>query len=225
MGTWPLWMLVLCDTMGQQACSIHGLTMAVKHTYIGVLDKHGYQVTIDGKPLPLHALYCTDRDWNTANGLRQLALDLLIDVLDEHPTTEDLERREEAVAAWLPHLLMPGTLLASIITVHPKTPGEWRLTDQQIRAWLLDWMFEQHQHFCRDRYSGRYLGIPYEPWYTQLRATVRELSALSLAQAGMNQAWRYKAYITGYLVEDLVIMWCKLRFIDLNTRLAEATQV
>jgi hypothetical protein len=36
---------------------------------------------------------------------------------------------------------------------------------------------------------------------------------------------RPKAYITGYMVEDLVIMWCKLRFVDLTTRLAEATQV
>jgi hypothetical protein len=119
---------------------------------------------------------------------------------------------------------MPGTLLAPIVTVHPGAPGEWRLSKDQIRAWLLDWMFEQHQHFCRDRYNGRYVGIPYEPWYTQLRATVRELSGLSLPQAGMNQAWRYKTYIAGFMVEELVIVWCKHKLASLNTRLAEATQ-
>jgi hypothetical protein len=50
------------------------LSLTDKRTYIGVLDKHGYRVSVDGKPLPLHVLYCADRDWNTANGIRQLAL-------------------------------------------------------------------------------------------------------------------------------------------------------
>src|SRR6266487_4598433 len=173
--------------------------MAHNCTYIGILDDYGYRVIVDAHSLPLHPVYGTTRDWNTANGIRQLALDLLLDVLDEHPTAEDLERREEVVAAWLPHLLMPGTLLAPIVTIHPRSPGEWRLTDDQIRAWMLDWMFEQHQRFCRDRYSGRYVGIPYQDWYIQLRATVGELGASSLPQAAMGQAWRYKAYITGYM--------------------------
>jgi hypothetical protein len=144
-------------------------------------------------------------------------------VLDEHPTAEDLERREEVVAAWLPHLHRPGNLLAPIVTIHPRSPGEWRLTDDQIRAWMLDWMFEQHQRFCRERYNGRYVGIPYEDWYIQLRATIGELGASSLPQAAMGQAWRYKAYITGYTVEDIVILWCKQQLADL--RLVDATQV
>ncbi len=199
--------------------------MTDKRTYIGILDVRGYRVIVDGRSLPLHSLYCTDCDWNTANGIRQLALDLLIDVLDEQPTADDLECGEDAVAAWLPHLLMPGTLLGSIMTLHPEWPGEWRLTDRQIRDWLLDWMYEQHQRYCHGRYHGRYLGIPYEAWYSQLRTTVRELSAVSLLQAGMNQAWRYKAYIGGYMAEDLIIMWCKLRLQSLKTQRLEASQV
>jgi hypothetical protein len=51
--------------------------------YIGIYDDHGYRVQANDEPLPLHYQYVHHRKWHFQPARKQLALDLLIDVLGE----------------------------------------------------------------------------------------------------------------------------------------------
>ena len=125
--------------------------------YVGIFDEHGYRVLAGAEPLALHHHYAKHRNWRTDNGLRQLALDLLIDALEEPISAAGLAPRPgyhaadytTLAAAWLPHLHHTAQLFS---LARSNGYSRWELTDSQILAWLWDWMHEQHLYTAKPRY-------------------------------------------------------------------------
>ena len=79
--------------------------------YRGLYDEHGYHLRADDEPLSLHWHYVYHRKWHAELGGRQLALDLLIDLLGETIPARALAPQAgsdneagyaQITAAWLP---------------------------------------------------------------------------------------------------------------------------
>jgi hypothetical protein len=181
--------------------------------YVGIFDEHGYRVLADAEPLKLHHHYADHRNWHTDNGLRQLALDLLIDTLEEPIANDGLVRRSkyratdyaDLAAAWLPHLHYAAQLWP---VARSKEYSRWELSDRQILAWLWDWMYERHLRTAKPRYCY-YGGMAFADWSATFTELMTRFGVVDLSTIGLGRPAQFKYYLTGYLPHDIVILWCQ----------------
>ena len=183
--------------------------------YVGIFNEDGYQVLADSEHLSLRYHYANDHNWHTDNGLRQLALDLLIDALEEPIAVDELEPcpnyratdYADLTAAWLPHLHYGAQLIA---LARSNAYGRWELTDKQILAWLWDWMYERHLRCAKPRYPY-YNGMAFADWAATFNELMARFGVGDLAAIGLGRPAQFKYYLTGYLPHEIVILWCQNR--------------
>jgi hypothetical protein len=181
--------------------------------YVGIFDEGGYRVLADSEQLRLYYHYANDRNWHTDNGLRQLALDLLIDALEELITTDALAPRPtygatdyaNLTAAWLPHLHYGAQLIA---LARSTAYGRWELTDHQIMTWLWDWMHERHLRAAKPRYDY-YSGMAFAECSATFNKLMARFGVSDLATIGLGRPAQFKYYLTGYLPHDIALLWCQ----------------
>lgn len=116
-------------------------------TYEGIYEKD-YKVFAQGLPLPCYKVYTESRDWTTEDGRKQLALDILIDFLQESPSPIDIVYKETEIAAWVPHLAYAELLKYTLLLLPPSPLGRlwWRIQSAQVRTWLDDWLQEHSKN-------------------------------------------------------------------------------
>lgn len=197
--------------------------------YIGLYNAHDYRVQVDERPLPLHRHYVNHRKWHTEPGRKQLALDLLIDVLGETIPRGFLMRRDlsgteagyqHSCAAWLPHL----HYAAELHTLARDTGyGHWELTSEQIVAWLDDWLFMHHQKKAKTQLGGAYQGMPFAAWSTMFQATITTFGVADLQRVKLGRPAQIQYYLAGYTPEGMVVAWCQ-RVIRITEKTSPVTE-
>ena len=153
--------------------------------------------------LAMYVFYGPTHDWSTETGLRQLALDIMIDYFGETPNVIELRRREHDVAAWMPHL-------AYFSQLSPLVRSEqWVITHSQVHEWVGDWISDEHTRRALSRYEGVYTPMPYALWSDLLDTLIVEQHILELRVELATHAYRVKTYIAGYHPWDLVLRWVR----------------
>lgn len=182
-------------------------------TYVGTRTNEGtlpvYSVTVTSAittyELPVHAHWSQGRSWDNEYGIRQLALDLLLDHFDEHPTPTQLLAKEDSARAWFPHLGYFRELTRFA------TPGriadQWVITDQQLNTWVDDWAIGKHRKFAQSKYGDAYSGEPFDVWLNRLSELLQRNGAVSLSDIGIIDIWAWKAYLSGYQSSHIAYLW------------------
>jgi hypothetical protein len=184
-------------------------------TYIGIYDEHGYHVRADDEPLPLHFHYVHHRKWHFPPARKQLALDLLIDVLGETIPEGFLEPRgvpdhaaryHFSCAAWTPHLAYARVLKA---IARSNDYGRWELRGEHIKAWLDDWLLEQHRPQALNRSKGSYRGMPFADWSQAFEAAMRVFGIADVSRISLGRPAQMMYYLAGYTPDGMVVTWAQ----------------
>ncbi|MEI7644612.1 MAG: hypothetical protein WCJ55_10070 [Chloroflexales bacterium] len=192
--------------------------------YTGVHDAEGFRVTNGVNALRFNVVYAYDRCWHTEDGIRQLALDMLIDALDEPalPPHQDTAELADMSCAWTPHLHY-----VPVIAVLARTRDyvKWQIPQPQVIAWLHDWLAHHHRLQCARRYpDGSYQGLSYEAWETMFLAIIGRFDVFdvfNLKDVGMSQPQRMASYLEGHMPQDRVLDRCHRRFDQISRRYRE----
>jgi hypothetical protein len=183
--------------------------------YIGIHDEHGYRVRADDAPLPLHYHYVRHRRWHLLPARKQLALDLLIDVLGEPIPEGFLEPRgvpdREAryhlgCAAWMPHLSY--TLVLEPLA-HTTAHGRWEIQGKHILAWLDDWLLENHRPQALDRSKGSYRGLRFADWSRAFQDAMRVFGVVEVERISLGRPAQIQYYLAGYSPEGMAVAWAQ----------------
>lgn len=191
--------------------------------YLGTFDDQGYRVVRQEagphaapteRDLPNYPHYCAHRDWHNEAGLRQLALDLLIDTIGEAPHPVALRPQLGAtvlyyarhVAAWIPHLHYAVELAP---LARHRGFMIWSLSQGQIRTWLDDWLYEQHRRYSRQRHHGVYQGVPFADWQRLLAELAREFADIGAAALTVSQPVMVQYYLARYSPHELILHRCR----------------
>ena len=188
--------------------------------YTGIHDDTGFRVDNGVNALRFNAFYVYgDRCWHTEDGIRQLALDILIDALDEpsvpwsalHTEAE----RADATCAWVPHRHYVPVIA---VLARTRAYGRWTIPQPQVIAWLHDWQEQSHRLSCARRYpDGSYRGLTYEAWERMFGEIMGRFGVCDLAAYGMGRPRRMAYYLAGHMPQDIVINWSQRRIAHLST--------
>lgn len=159
--------------------------------YEGWEDERGFHVRINMKEeLLSFPVYTKTREWKTVDGVYQLAIDLLLDYIGESPASASLTRKEEGIAAWLPHLEYISVIIKII---HIARGRHWFIRESQIKFWLDNWMFQVHAEKLKAR--GSYdIPLTFDDWKKALCKTP------DYGTTYYSLAWLYRAYLYGYSI-------------------------
>jgi hypothetical protein len=184
-------------------------------TYIGISDDHGYRVRADDVPLALHYHYVRHRRWHLLPARKQLALDLLIDVLGEQIPEGYLAPRgipdREAryffgCAAWMPHLSYTLVLEA---LAHTKGYSRWEIRSKHLMAWLDDWLLDNHQPRALERSNGSYHGMRFADWSSVFQEAMRVFGIVDVDRINLGRSAQIQYYLAGYSPEGMAVAWAQ----------------
>lgn len=178
---------------------------------VTVTPKHG-----DPYELPLCERWSGAHSWDNEYGVRQLALDLMLDFFGESPTIVQLQAKEDGTAAWFPHLAYFGELVKLVTT---PTITHWELSRGQLTAWFEDWALSTHRTFSLAKYGPSYVGEPFAAWERRLATMLGQNGARSLPEIGVTRAWSWKAYLAGYIPAHVAYLWACEQNLALRRRL------
>lgn len=167
--------------------------------YIGQIWLPGeiYRLTKDQKPLAMFPVHTNSWNWSTEQGLRQVALDLMIDFFDEKPL---LGTDVKSLAAYWPSQFYVGPLNM----IHLPVASRWVITKAQITSWFDDWSIRTHRHFAEQQHAIFLKAPSFEAWLILLGDMCAECGH-TVASLNITAGDRMRYYLSGYSAEDVAI--------------------
>jgi hypothetical protein len=87
--------------------------------------------------------------------------------------------------------------------------SQWEISEESIKAWLDDWLLENHRLAALNRSNGSYRGMPFADWSQAFEAAMKVFGIVDVSRILLGRPAQIQYYLAGYSPEGMTVAWAQ----------------